>query len=110
VLGTCFLGDESIGGVAAQPSPRADTAVNLSQELLERAGKLAVGARFPSAASSPPPAGARRSHPVCNGSRYSAAPFSNSRCRSVEVFPLLLGGVVLERPGAVKGAPLFGAA
>jgi hypothetical protein len=35
----------------------------------------------------------------CNGSRYSAAPFSNSRCRSVEVFPLLSGGVVLERPG-----------
>src|SRR5580658_3082940 len=46
----------------------------------------------------------------CNGSRSSAAPFSNSHRHSVEVFPLVLGGLVLERPGAVKGAPLFGAA
>jgi hypothetical protein len=44
----------------------------------------------------------------CNGSRYSAPPFSSSPRRSVEVFPLLSGGVVLERPG-VKGAPVFGA-
>ena len=48
-----------------------------------------------------PPRSSCNSHHGCNGSRYSAAPFSNSRCRSVEVFPLLLGGVVLERPGAV---------
>ncbi len=49
-------------------------------------------------------------HGNCNEPRYSAGPLSNSHCRSVGVFPLLLGAVALERPGAVKGEPLCGAA